>query len=107
MRVIIYFCGTEDYVSAEDERLIECLVAERELDLARVPGKGEMINLRTNGVWIEGEVTQVYTHFNEPHHNIRERAWGEYYGISTDDWEILEVYDNIEERLLRKQLERR
>lgn len=99
MKAIIYYCGGQDYIDRETDIFLDYLIGEKEIELSRIPNVGEKINIRTHGVVLEGEVTQIYTWFSEPHKNIKEEAWGEQYGISVSDWEIIDRYDRAEAKV--------
>lgn len=64
-----------------------------ELDLPRIPCKGERMGLWIDDVFIEARVAEVYTNFKQhgnPH--IKESAWGVDFFISLDECEIAEQF---------------
>lgn len=93
MKATLYFCSSAGHVSEDSDALMDYLVGDKELELDRIPNTGEVITISTHGVTLEGTVTQVYTNINEPHKNIKEKAWGVRYGIAVNDWEIVDYYD--------------
>ena len=91
MKVMIYYAGCVERVEKNDE--IEDLINWTEIELERVPQRGEMVDLWLGDYWLQGTVTHVYTAYcppNNPH--IKERAWGDRYAISVGDIDIMEYY---------------
>ena len=102
MKAILYYCSSAEQVSMDNEVFMEFLVGEKELELDRIPNTGEMITIATHGVTLEGEVTLVFTNIREPHKNLKEEAWGVWYGISVNEWEIIDYYDREEAKEYRE-----
>ena len=102
MKATIYFCGCQDYIDRDTEIFLDYLMGYKEIELSRIPNKGEVMNFRIHGVVLEGEVTQIYTWFSEPHEKIKEESWGEQYGISVGEWEIIDFYDREESNVWKK-----
>lgn len=95
MKVTIFFNGAINRHN-EDEFVMEYIVEGTELELSRVPNIGEVFNLWICGYWLQGKVAYVETAYCMPHPNIKERAWGEQYGVGVKDWEIMDVYSEDE-----------
>lgn len=90
MRVTLYYAGSKmDYEDVDLEDLINYMTIE----LQRVPNVGEEISLHFDKYWLNAKVCQVYTNWVEPNNNtFRESSWGDNYGISLTDIEIMEQY---------------
>ena len=92
MKVTLFYSGGADD-SLHDECEIEDLVNFTEIELSRIPQKGEHIGLYLGDYWIEGTVMYVYTSYCPPGNPHRkERSWGESYQIGIDNVEVMEYY---------------
>ena len=92
MKIILYYGGNSKKDTDDYDRLME-LLEFTEIEMERVPNKGETITLYLEDCRITADVTHVYPHYCPVGNKfIRERAWGESYGISLDNAEIVECY---------------
>lgn len=93
MKVTLFYGGGSNDYSRHDECDIEDLVNFTEIELSRVPRKGEYLDLWIGDYWIEGTVKSVYTNYCTPGNpHKKEYAWGESYSIYIDNVEVMEYY---------------
>lgn len=92
MRIVIYYGGNRVGRNDNYDELMR-LLEYTEIEMSRVPNKGEVLTLYLENYCIDMKVTQVFPHYcPEGNEFIKERAWGEWYGISVDEAEIIDVY---------------
>ncbi len=91
MRVTLYYAGEKRYHNHVN---LEKLINYMTIELQRVPNVGEEVSLMFDKYWINAKVAQVYTNWTERgNERFRESAWGDRYGISLTDIEIIEKYE--------------
>lgn len=92
MRIVLYYSGNSKGETQNYDLLME-LLEFTEIDMQRVPNKGETITLYLGACRITAEVTHVFPHYCPAGNKyIREGGWGESYGIQLDNAKVVDWY---------------
>ena len=94
MKIVLYYGGnTKGDTPTPNYDLLMELLEYAEIDMQRVPNKGETITLYFGNCRITADVTHVFPHYCPAGNKyIKESHWGESYGIQLDNAQIVDWY---------------